>query len=328
MTGRFSFVMVTLVLTLAGGLLFAADAALEKTVERAKEKRTQDIEKAGGLYHTSVDRANASLIRVLETNLAAAKRKGDEARVTALTAAIEALKAGEEPTIEEGDKLIEGAAKRRSLDIEQANKAFKTAVERANTALSATYTSVIANYKRKSDARGDELTTELASIKSEEVTPAKSESATASKPKGNGSQALIKQIGPNLVNAQGKPVTSAMLADKDYVLVYYSASWCGPCRAFTPDLVKFHEDYAKKGNFEVILMSSDRSEGDMTQYMVDGKMPWLAVPYDKRGNVSLAPGHNVTGIPHLALMDKEGNLVAHDGPRKVLADLKDKLKLR
>ena len=326
-----------LLLFIASVPLLAADPALEKTIERAKEKRTLDISKASRLYHDTVDRANASLIRILESALSTANRKNDDAQVQALSAQIEALKAGESPTsIGEGDKLLEGAAARRISEIEKADKVFKIAIERANTSLTGTYNTVITAYKRKSDSRSDELTTELASIKAETVSPTRSETDSASAaPKGNGNQGLIKMIGPNLVTADGKNVTSALLADKEYVLIYYSASWCGPCRAFTPDLVKFHKDYAKQGKIEVILVSSDNSEADMVKYMGDGKMPWLAAPYAKGRQLPLNQQHSVRGIPHLALMDKEGNLVSNAvengqyvGPRKVLEDLKKKLGVR
>ncbi|MDP2136699.1 MAG: thioredoxin-like domain-containing protein, partial [Candidatus Didemnitutus sp.] len=43
--------------------------------------------------------------------------------------------------------------------------------------------------------------------------------------------------------------------------LYFSASWCGPCREFTPELIK---DYAAirelYPEFEIVLVSADRSE--------------------------------------------------------------------
>ena len=82
----------------------------------------------------------------------------------------------------------------------------------------------------------------------------------------------------NLVALEGKklgPFKSDSLASKKYIAVYYSASWCGPCRNFTPDLVKWYKRNASKSElFELIFVSADRSESQMQGYMIEDKMPW------------------------------------------------------
>jgi len=51
---------------------------------------------------------------------------------------------------------------------------------------------------------------------------------------------LIK--GKNLTKADGSSLSAdAALAGKDVILVYFSAHWCPPCRAFTPVLKDFYE---------------------------------------------------------------------------------------
>jgi len=225
MTGRRTLFIAAVLALIGSQLLLGADAALEKTVERAKEKRQQEIDKAGSTYHAAVDRANAALGKTYDLAIAGAKRKKDDAKVETLTKDQEALKAGGSPeTAETGDKLLDGAIKRRGLDIEQAEKAFKSAVDRANTALEATYKTAIAGYKRKSDARGDELATEIAAIKAETVTPAKSEVAAESKG-GNGNPELIKSIGDAVVTADGKTASSKALGGQEYLVLYFSAHW-------------------------------------------------------------------------------------------------------
>ncbi|HSH39132.1 MAG TPA: thioredoxin-like domain-containing protein [Chthoniobacterales bacterium] len=57
--------------------------------------------------------------------------------------------------------------------------------------------------------------------------------------------------------------------------LYYSGGWYRPCRAFTPELVRFYNE--NKGEilgFEVVFMSQDRSEPEMEKYMVEMSMPW------------------------------------------------------
>jgi thiol-disulfide isomerase/thioredoxin len=303
-----------------------ADAALERTIEKAKEKRTQELEKAGSAYHKQVEKANTALAKAIESAAAAAKRKKDDSKAESLSAAIEKVKAGEAPEagIASGDAQLEGAIKRRASELETAEKAFKGAVDRANATLEQSYNTAIAGYKRKSDPRADELAAEFATIKAEAVTPVAGEAAA---PKGgNGSQELIKSIGDSLINLENKTVSSKAISTQEYVLVYFSASWCGPCRAFTPELVKFHEDYAKKGKFEVVFVSACNSEKDMLGYMTADKMPWLAVPYPKVAGTGLQQKYAVTGIPRLVVLDKEGkNISAAGGARQVLADFKMKI---
>ncbi|MEM1222432.1 MAG: thioredoxin-like domain-containing protein, partial [Verrucomicrobiota bacterium] len=72
----------------------------------------------------------------------------------------------------------------------------------------------------------------------------------------------LAKFNNHLVDARGKPIKDPGLAEKDYVLVYYSASWCPPCRKFTPGLVNFYKKKKQGNNFELIFVSSDRSAKD------------------------------------------------------------------
>ena len=55
------------------------------------------------------------------------------------------------------------------------------------------------------------------------------------------------------------------LGSKKYVAFYYSAHWCPPCRAFTPELSKFYDKVKKKhgDDFELVFVSSDKNEKAM-----------------------------------------------------------------
>ena len=147
-------------------------------------------------------------------------------------------------------------------------------------------------------------------------------------------------IGANLshlVALSGKKLVafdSAPLAGKKFLAVYYSASWCGPCRAFTPDLVKWYKrNKSKAGLFELVFVSADRSEEQMAAYMVDDKMPWPALefPSIRMGNPIVGKGG--PGIPSLVVFDATGKAVAEShvngkyvGPRQVLEDFEKMLR--
>ena len=50
----------------------------------------------------------------------------------------------------------------------------------------------------------------------------------------------LNLLGPWLVDAEGKQVSTAAALAGRTVGIYASASWCGPCRQFTPQLASFY----------------------------------------------------------------------------------------
>lgn len=116
--------------------------------------------------------------------------------------------------------------------------------------------------------------------------------------------------------------TNDLLKDKDVVAIYFSASWCGPCRQFTPVLAEFYKEMAKKNKkFEVIWVSQDRSTDDFIGYYQH--MPWLAVAVENVQQVLqiTGPKLKLQGIPHLAILDGfDASVITLDGRTKVLKD--------
>ncbi len=93
-------------------------------------------------------------------------------------------------------------------------------------------------------------------------------------------------------------------APKHY-LFYYSASWCGPCVAFTPDLVRFYRKMkARDASFEIVLVPSDKSRDDEIAYLKDHRMPWPGIDFDKKAPG--VPASNYGFIPSMVLVDADG----------------------
>ena len=143
-------------------------------------------------------------------------------------------------------------------------------------------------------------------------------------------------ITKDLVESKGtrtKRIGQDELAPKDYYAIYYSAHWCPPCRGFTPKLVDFYEKASRKhDNFEVIFVSSDRSEDAMADYMHEADMPWPALNYDQKKKSKALTKYAGGGIPCLVLVDKDGNVLSDSyvngkyvGPTKVMNDLEERL---
>lgn len=114
-----------------------------------------------------------------------------------------------------------------------------------------------------------------------------------------------------LVRNNGDQVKIASLVGKTIGL-YFSASWCGPCRQFTPIFAKAYEELLAKGDFEVIFISGDEDEESFDQYF--SKMPWLAIPFSESAmRDELNKLFEVNGIPHLVILDGNGKVLSDDG---------------
>ena len=138
---------------------------------------------------------------------------------------------------------------------------------------------------------------------------------------------LLELFPEQLINSHGRKIdTKTALQGKKLVAVYYSASWCGPCRGFTPNLVKFYKQVAKSNGLEVILVGSDRKEKDMMNYMKKDSMPWLAVPFDDPSNAGLKKLGKVRGIPQLTILDSTGKIVSQNARWDVVILGKDAVK--
>lgn len=123
--------------------------------------------------------------------------------------------------------------------------------------------------------------------------------------------ALEELFGRRLVDSRGRQVSTAELADKEKIGIYFSAAWCGPCRAFTPHLVKAYDQLKAEGKpFELIFVSSDRSSGDMRKYMRDYDMNFLAVRHGDRKADELKSRFEVRGIPRLVIVDSTGKVLS------------------
>lgn len=130
---------------------------------------------------------------------------------------------------------------------------------------------------------------------------------------------MEKLFGKKLLTKDGSEKdTTEVLKDKR-VAIYFSAHWCPPCRRFTPILKDFYSTahlLNESKDFEVVFVSSDRSEDAFKEYY--GEMPWLAVPYSAdEVRTKLGKKFKVEGIPTLASVNSEGKLITADGTQIV-----------
>jgi nucleoredoxin len=143
---------------------------------------------------------------------------------------------------------------------------------------------------------------------------------------------IVDQLNGKLVVCNGHSLErfdASSLRGKKYLAVYFSASWCGPCKEFTPRLVDWYEQHKPQlDKFEIIFASCDRSKEDMLDYMKQDQMPWPALSFTiARGN-SVLKKYAGDSIPCLVVIDGEGKVISDSykgqeyiGPSKVMKDL-------
>jgi thiol-disulfide isomerase/thioredoxin len=129
--------------------------------------------------------------------------------------------------------------------------------------------------------------------------------------------------------------------------LYFSASWCPPCRAFSPRLAAAYEKMKAKaaGNAkkkdddngdgeerastsscpptaaEIFLIGFDRSKREYEQYA--SQMPFPAIAWDDEAGAreQLAAAASLRGIPTLLLVrGSDGKILQSDGKTRVLRD--------
>lgn len=131
-------------------------------------------------------------------------------------------------------------------------------------------------------------------------------------------------LGEALRAGTGSADTKSVLGSCKTLGFYFSAGWCGPCRAFTPSLKAVYEAKRERGDgLEIVFLSWDKSDREFEQYY--GGMPWKAVPFSRASEVSkrlpaLLKTAPVKSIPTLLLVDpKSGVLITRDGRAQIRA---------
>lgn len=108
----------------------------------------------------------------------------------------------------------------------------------------------------------------------------------------------------------GNPVMLSSFKGR-YLLVDFWASWCGPCRAENPNVVKVFNKYKDK-NFHIIGVSLDRP-GQKERWMKaihDDKLEWTQVSDLKFWDNEVAKQYGIKAIPQNLLLDPDGKIIA------------------
>ncbi len=108
----------------------------------------------------------------------------------------------------------------------------------------------------------------------------------------------------------GKPVKLSDFKGK-YVLLDFWASWCSPCRAENPNVVKAYNQYNEKG-FTVLGVSLDNAKGKEAWIKAIEKdgLKWTNVSDLKGWQNAVAELYSVQAVPQNFLIDPQGKIIA------------------
>jgi thiol-disulfide isomerase/thioredoxin len=100
-----------------------------------------------------------------------------------------------------------------------------------------------------------------------------------------------------------------------YVLIKFTATWCGPCKQALPDMLEAYRKYHDKG-LEIVSIYIGQSEPDpvavVKKSVEEEKLPWIIISEaltEKAGQPKQSEFYNVRGVPRIVLVGKEGRII-------------------
>jgi thiol-disulfide isomerase/thioredoxin len=108
----------------------------------------------------------------------------------------------------------------------------------------------------------------------------------------------------------GNPLSVSKYEDK-VVLVDFWATWCVPCVAELPNIIKAYNKHHSNG-FEVIGISLDQDEQKLKSFLKAKEIPWVQYFDGKGWQNKLAAKYGINSVPATFLLDREGKIIGQD----------------
>lgn len=123
-----------------------------------------------------------------------------------------------------------------------------------------------------------------------------------------GKGAMFKDVEGTGLDGRAVALGDYVGRGKDYVLLDFWASWCGPCKREIPYLARLSKKFKGRGLTVVGIFVADTRE-NFAKAVANEGISWPQI-FDSTNTARFLYG--VTGIPQIILFDPEGRIVARD----------------
>ena len=121
-----------------------------------------------------------------------------------------------------------------------------------------------------------------------------------------------------LADTEGKDVSLSSFKGK-VVLIDFWASWCAPCRASLPGIVRIYNKFKNK-NFTILSVSLDKDKEHWVNAIKEFHLGWTNISDLKYWDSKVVRLYNFDGIPFNILVGADGTIIAKNLDEQGLND--------